>query len=161
LGLPNFARSQQEPDDDSVPSKRRRTIGFDGEIDPNAVAPPDTTNGASSPPQVHMSRSPNAVSVDGSIDPLFTTQRIVDVMGRTDGSVELHVTVRCSLADIAKATNLRLEDAAFALHECGLVMENVDDERLGPQILISGPLIEKVAAERNVKEPCLNMFACK
>jgi histone acetyltransferase HTATIP/histone acetyltransferase MYST1 len=161
--LPGFLEySEQTPEPNGtaeVSRRKKRAKGYNGEADPNAVPPPPT-NGASSP-QVHVSRSPNAVSVDGSVDPLFTTQRTVDTLRRNDGSVELHVSVRCSLGDIAKATNLRVEDAAFALHECGLLGMKLSDEESGDRLLISGALVEKVAAERKVKEPCINLAHVK
>jgi len=152
VGPPNLS----EPPEGS--KKRKRIIGFDGEADPNAVTPPDTTtNGASSPP-VHVSRSPNnAVSDDGSADPLFTTQRMVDTIKRVDGSAELHVSVRCTLAGIARATNLRVEDAAFALHECGLLARKLDDEEAGEFLVITGEAVERVAVQRRVKKPCIDL----
>jgi histone acetyltransferase MYST1 len=139
-----------------VSKKRKRPKGFDGELDPNAPPPPATTTNGASSPQVHLSRSPNAVSVDGSVNPLFTTQRVVDIFRKDDGSAEVHASVLCTLGDIAKATNLRVEDAAFALHECGLLRKKVT-EGGQDQILISGALVEKIAAERQVKEPCLSL----
>ncbi|KAF5385612.1 hypothetical protein D9757_006804 [Collybiopsis confluens] len=38
-----------------------------------------------------------------------------------DGSATVHLKVHCSLSDIAKATNLRVEDTAFALGEMGML----------------------------------------
>ena len=137
--------------------KRKRAIGFDGEADPNAITPPDTTTNGASSPQVHPSPSPNAVSEDGSIDPLFTTQREVDTIKRADGSAEMHISVRCTLGSIAKATNLRVEDAAFALHECGLLKKKLGDQDAGETLVISGALVERVAKKKGVKEPCIDL----
>jgi len=158
VGLPNFLDPKLlEQNDNSIGlGSKKRTKGSDGEMDPNATTPPTTAIGASSP-EVRLSQSPNAVSDDGSVDPLFTTQRVVDTIRRDDGSAEMHVSIRCTLGDLAKATNLRVEDAAFALHECGLVVEQLDEADYGDQLLISGALVEKIAAERRVKDPCINL----
>ena len=71
---------------------------------------------------------------------------------REDGGADTHVRVDCTLADIAHATNLRIEDAAFALNECGLLMRRKagvsEDEEV---IVITRSLVEKVAKERKVK----------
>lgn len=160
--LPYFG-AQSSSDVSVVSKKRKRPAGFEGELDPNVVAPQPTTNGALSP-QVHLSQSPDDVSVDGSaLDPNIASSRVVDTIRRADGSAEVHVSVRCTLRDIARATNLRVEDAAFALHECGLLMERRSDDpdnKDGITLLISGALIEKVALERNVKEPCMYLSHC-
>ena len=136
--------------------KRKRTAGIDGEAESNAATPPDTAGNGALSPQVQPSRSPNAVSDDGSVDPLFTTQRIMDTIQRPDGSVEIHVSVRCTLASVARATNLRVEDAAFALHECGLLQRQFTDEK-GEFLVITGEAIEKVAQEKRVKGPCIDL----
>jgi hypothetical protein len=82
------------------------------------------------------------------------------------------------LADIARATNLRVEDAAFALNECGLLNrkkpirrdsddENADGEtanedsvgagEAGEEICVSREMVEKVAREKSVKRMLLNL----
>jgi histone acetyltransferase HTATIP/histone acetyltransferase MYST1 len=155
-GFPTFSEEFEQSSNAVVSKKRKRTKGFDGEIDPNVVTSPTTANGALSP-EVRVSRSPNAVSVDGSVNPLFTTQRMVDTIKKGDGSVEMHVTIECTLRDIAEATNLRVEDAAFALHECGLLIQKLSDAKAEDQLVISGAMVEKVAAERKVKEPCMDL----
>ena len=86
------------------------------------------------------------------IDSIFTTERVFETTHREDGGADTHVRVDCTLADIARATNLRIEDAAFALNECGLLMRRKagisDDEET---IVITRSLVEKVAKERKVK----------
>lgn len=57
----------------------------------------------------------------------------------------------CTLADIARATNLRIEDAAFALNECGLLMRRKAGVPEGDVIVITRSLVEQVAKERKVK----------
>jgi histone acetyltransferase MYST1 len=155
VGFAALSDTLEQTSNTAVSKKRKRTKGFDGEIDPNVVTPPTTTNGTSSP-QVRLSRSPNAVSVDGSVDPLFTTQRTVDAIRRDDGSAELHVTVACTVKDLADATNLRVEDAAFALHECGLLLQKLSGVKAEDQLVISGAMVEKIAKERKVKAPCMD-----
>lgn len=68
--------------------------------------------------------------------------------------------MRCTLEEIAAATNLRIEDAAFALNECGLLMrriQNADSENGSVEvdsrdiILITRALVDRVAEERNLK----------
>lgn len=76
-----------------------------------------------------------------------------------DGSATTHVIVQCTLADIANATHLRIEDAAFAMHECGLLLrkkkvDGTDGEEL---IAISREMVESVARERGVKRMCMEV----
>lgn len=70
---------------------------------------------------------------------------------REDGGADTHVRVDCTLADIARATNLRIEDAAFALNECGLLMRRKAGVSDGDVIVITRSLVEQVAKERKVK----------
>ena len=67
-----------------------------------------------------------------------------------------HVVVRCTLEDIARATNLRPEDAAFALNECGLLSRRTrEGEHEGEVVAISRETVETVAKERRVKPLCM------
>lgn len=70
---------------------------------------------------------------------------------REDGGADTHVRVDCTLADIAHATNLRIEDAAFALNECGLLMRRKAEISDDEVIVITRSLVEQVAKERKVK----------
>lgn len=69
--------------------------------------------------------------------------------------------VRCTLTDIARATNLRVEDAAFALNECGLLTKRRQEdgeetsEETSEEIVVSREMIERVAKERKVKRGCM------
>jgi len=56
-----------------------------------------------------------------------------------DGSASTHVVINCTLEDICKATSLRIEDAAFALKECGLLQRR-------------GRVVPKPAAEEKDKD---------
>jgi histone acetyltransferase MYST1 len=85
------------------------------------------------------------------IDPIFTTERVFETTHREDGGADTHVRVDCTLADIARATNLRIEDAAFALNECGLLMRRKSGISDDDVIVITRSLVEQVAKERKVK----------
>jgi len=67
------------------------------------------------------------------------------------------------LEDIARATNLRVDDAAFALSECGLLMRRLssstveDEEEHREVVVITRSLVEKVAKERNVKRMYMDL----
>lgn len=65
--------------------------------------------------------------------------------------------MQCSLADVARATNLRVEDAAFALNECGLLMRRFTQGGENETIMITRELVEKVAEERKVKIAVLSL----
>ena len=75
-----------------------------------------------------------------------------------DGSATTHAIVRCTLADLARATNLRIEDAAFAMNECGLLRmrgKNGRDADATDMIVVTREMVEQVAKERGVKKACL------
>ena len=84
-----------------------------------------------------------------------------------DGSATTHVVVQCPLQDLARSTGLRVEDAAFALAECGLLRRKVvrRADRGSPEeqveeeeyIVISREMLEAVAKERNVKRMCMEL----
>lgn len=72
-----------------------------------------------------------------------------------DGSASVHLKIQCSLADIADATNLRVDDTAFALNEMGMLkrwgkLSGSDDEQ--PMVVLTREIVEKVAQERGVKD---------
>jgi histone acetyltransferase HTATIP/histone acetyltransferase MYST1 len=77
--------------------------------------------------------------------------RTVLTRSNPDGSATSHIVVRCTLAEIASATNLRIEDAAFALNECGLLGSTIDGV-----VGFTREMVEAVAKERNVKRMCLD-----
>jgi histone acetyltransferase HTATIP/histone acetyltransferase MYST1 len=82
-------------------------------------------------------------------------ERTYETVPAPDGSAAVHVVVRCTLADLACATNLRVEDAAFALNECGLLVRREGDGG-GMTIAISREMVEAIAQERNVKRMCID-----
>lgn len=65
--------------------------------------------------------------------------------------------MHCTLNDIARATNLRIEDAAFALNECGLLMRRLTRSDENETIVVTRELVEKVAEERKVKIAVLSL----
>ena len=95
---------------------------------------------------------------------MFTSLRTIETTANADGSATTHVVVRCTLADLARAVNLRIEDAAFALHECGLLVRRQPSDiegdavpEAGETIMITREMVEAVAAERKVKRMCMSM----
>jgi histone acetyltransferase HTATIP/histone acetyltransferase MYST1 len=94
---------------------------------------------------------------------------MIETIANPDGSATSHVIVRCTLENIAKATNLRVEDTAFALNECGLLTRRYRGNSSGhgsangrsaePEevIMISRERIEAVAKERQVKRTCMDL----
>ncbi|KZT22090.1 acyl-CoA N-acyltransferase [Neolentinus lepideus HHB14362 ss-1] len=137
-GMPDLSRlrsSSTESSDDLVRIRRKKAKGWDGEVgssDPGlAVAPT-------------MAES----------DAIFKSLRTVETRLNLDGSATSHATVKCTLADIAQATNMRVEDAAFALNECGLLLRRRED---GEQVMISREMVEVVARERGVKRMMMDL----
>ena len=102
-----------------------------------------------------------------NVDELATDMRTIETVANPDGSATSHVVIRCTLEKLAKATNLRVEDAAFALNECGLLTRRYKDsnndlshstvkgnekvDNTEEVIMISREMIERVAKERKVK----------
>ncbi|KAG5649877.1 hypothetical protein H0H81_001669 [Sphagnurus paluster] len=126
------------------PRKKKKTKGWAGEVE---EVMPDSAD----IPFVYLD------------DPIFTTDRLFETELNDDGAAVTHVTVRCKLGDIARATNLRLEDAAFALNEVGLLMRRFADAEADAgdaaqrTVVISRAMVERVAKERNVKRTCMRM----
>ena len=100
---------------------------------------------------------------------MWTSLRSVETTANPDGSATTHVVVRCTLADIARATNLRVEDAAFALNECGLLVrrirqdgsdglpDNAEARAAEESLAITREMVEAVAKERDVKRMCMDL----
>ena len=90
--------------------------------------------------------------------------RKIQTTANADGSASSHVVVNCTLADIARATGLRLEDAAFALNECGLLRRRKTaaggdgtDSAEDTVVVVTREMVEAVAKERNVKRMCMDL----
>lgn len=142
-GVPDFTGAHlltpSEQDRDGARMKKRKsTKGWDGEeLGPHAT------------PRVQL---------PDELDPLFMTLRVVETTPNPDGSATAHVLVRCTLADLARATNLRVEDAAFALSECGLIeSRQVDAGEEGSMVVVSRDMVEKVAKERGERITCMDL----
>ncbi|KAF5338257.1 hypothetical protein D9758_012858 [Tetrapyrgos nigripes] len=102
-----------------------------------------------------------------SIDDKLASFRHFVTKANPDGSATTHVRIECTLADIAEATSIRVEDAAFALQEVGLldrcgqirkpgVIGDAEDPDMKDDVVIlTREMIEKVAIERKVKKQCL------
>jgi len=120
--------------------RRKSTKGWDGEIHANGELP----------------TAPDSV-ID---DPLFTSLRSFVTSTNADGSATTHVIVKCTLSDIARATNLRLEDATFAMNECGMLRlrgKEGEEEEQDDMIVVTRDMIEEIARERGVKRMCMDL----
>ncbi|KAJ4485321.1 acyl-CoA N-acyltransferase [Lentinula aciculospora] len=89
------------------------------------------------------------------IDEKLASFRTFITTRNSDGSASVHVKIHCTLADIADATNLRVDDTAFALNEMGMLKRwgkhsDSDDEQ--PMVVLTREMVEKVAQERGVKD---------
>ncbi|KAI6021182.1 acyl-CoA N-acyltransferase [Pisolithus marmoratus] len=176
----------------SAPLKRKRAPkGFDGELPHPPISPAfhrytprsPTSTSATAP---ISTPAPMPSQVPGAYDTLASLRKVITT-SNPDGSATSHVVVRCTLADIAHATSLRVEDAAFALAECGLLerMQIVarqgadgdngvgEEDKMGDGdgiedrehsdlavIAITREMVEAVARERHVKEMCLILAHC-
>ncbi|KAI5123727.1 hypothetical protein M0805_000320 [Coniferiporia weirii] len=100
-------------------------------------------------------------ATSGANDILFSHMRWMRTTANSDGSATTHVFARCSLEGISAATGLRVEDVAFALHECGLLrrIRALDSEETEEVIVISREMVEKVAQEFNVKKMCMEVHS--
>jgi hypothetical protein len=134
----------------SSPQKRaKRTKGWDGE----SATPSSPEGGGSASPATRDSFGFGPLGPTTNL-PL---ERMYETVPAPDGSAAVHTVVRCTLADLARATNLRVEDAAFALNECGLLVRREGEvEGDAMTIAISREMVETVAQERNVKRMCID-----
>lgn len=144
--------SQLQSSEDNV-VRRKRPKGWDGEIG-------DVASSGSTPhhfdglyPLAHVGRRLSALSTE-----VLNSLRRIETVSNPDGSATSHVVVQCTLAEIARATNLRVEDAAFALNECGLLAHvQMDGEGTRERIGITREMVEGVVKERRVKEMCMSL----
>jgi len=120
--------------------KRKKSLGWDAEAETS----------------VHNEDIIAATSGDN--DRVYRTMRYLRTSANANGSATTHVFVSCSLEDISKATSLRIEDVAFALHECGLLKRvrtlgdnGQEDGGVKDVIVISREMVEGVATERALK----------
>ena len=131
----------------SSPQRRtKRTKGWDGE----SAAPSSPESGGGASPATR-----DTIFFGPSGPALVPIERTYETVPASDGSAAVHTVVNCTLADLARATNLRVEDAAFALNECGLLIRR-EGEGDTMTIAISREMVEAVALERNVKRMCID-----
>ncbi|KAJ6466999.1 acyl-CoA N-acyltransferase [Mycena sanguinolenta] len=163
---------------------------FDDDGTPGAVNGSGTSsNGVSKHKKKHKGWDGEVADLsflDGrsSTDEEFLSRfRTFEMTPNANGSATVDVVLRCTLRDIARATNLRVEDAAFALNEIGMLalrlssedVEKVrqemktkqdaqangaptDGARSAPAnqfVFVSRAMVERVAADRKVKVPCM------
>ena len=157
--------------------RKKSTKGFHGEVlDPGvAVVPMDIMTSVSAPLTYFLQLTLTHVSPGE----LSTTLRSIETTPNADGSATAHVVARCTLVDIARATGLRVEDAAFAMNECGLLVKRykgninphaqveqsnafgrrkvVEDVEIEEVIMVTREMIEEVAKERKVKRACMQL----
>ncbi|KAJ7678282.1 acyl-CoA N-acyltransferase [Mycena polygramma] len=173
--LPDLRSPSRELEDDGTPSvvngngasvtpsngvkRKKRTKGWDGEVADLSFLGAVPANDAE----------------------FLSSFRAYEMTANPNGSATVDVVLRCTLRDIAKATNLRVEDAAFALNEIGLLAlrlssEDPDEVRQTLQaetaggaepanspnkfVFISRAMVERVAVDRKVKVPCMEVEYC-
>ncbi|KAI8983259.1 acyl-CoA N-acyltransferase [Trametes punicea] len=157
LFVPSPSRETEDGSSVSRTKRRKSTKGWDGEEIPASALTTRAT-----------------AQMSDMTDPMWTTLRALETTAHTDGSATTHVVVRCTLADIARATNLRVEDAAFALNECGLLIRRrkerpaadggaetgAGEQGRGEEedvVVVTREMVEAVAKEREVKRMCLDL----
>ena len=165
---------RESEDSNGQPRHKRKksTKGWDGE-----VVHPALRNSFLAEADGALLLYPRRSPVDSRhADPMFSTYRTLETTANADGSATTHAVVRCTLADIAQATGLRVEDAAFALNECGLLVrrrqideprdrEHGEEQADGGEegettnecVVISRAMVEAVAQERGVKKMCMDL----
>jgi histone acetyltransferase HTATIP/histone acetyltransferase MYST1 len=147
--LPDLSHVRTSVDMTSSPQQKRtkRAKGWDGE----SATPSSPESGGGASPATRDSFAFSSLGPAAQV-PL---DRMYETVPAQDGSAAVHTVVRCTLADLARATNLRVEDAAFALNECGLLVRR-EGEGDTMTIAISREMVEAVARERNVKRMCID-----
>ncbi|KAH6905835.1 tat-interactive protein [Coprinopsis sp. MPI-PUGE-AT-0042] len=133
------------------------------------------------PPGDSVPRTP----FDEMDDEVFTKLRNFETRLEEDGSAKTHCHVDFTLQDLARACNLRMDDAAFAMNECGLLTKRIVDEdseqddqvnghdeasdhqssmrrtASNDVIVITRTLVEEVAKMRNVKPMVMDLrYVC-
>ncbi|KAK7041838.1 hypothetical protein VNI00_009127 [Paramarasmius palmivorus] len=172
---PTSSASSQNTANPNASKKKKKHKGWDGEL---PITYPSHPHSPSHPSYPHHPSSPHATAEADMIHipPSLSAQKTFVVNGNEDGSAVMNVCVRCTLEDVGKATGLRVEDAAFALGEMGLLRrwgaagsgsgsssgvnsggQGVGAGLEGYEIVVTRERVEQIAAERNVKHPCILM----
>jgi histone acetyltransferase HTATIP/histone acetyltransferase MYST1 len=142
--------------------KRKKSKGFEGEVKEGSVNVEASMcmmplKDIPGPSFSFSSGFPHKTRI---LDPVFTMDRAFETIPNEDGGAETNVKVECTLEEIAAATNLRIDDAAFALNECGLLMRRLlsgEDEGQKQVVVVTRRLVEKVAKERNIKRMYMDL----
>ncbi|KLO20011.1 acyl-CoA N-acyltransferase [Schizopora paradoxa] len=120
--------------------KRKKSVGWDGEA------------------EASLHNKDVIASTSGDNDRVRRSQRFLRTSVNPNGSATTNVFAQCTLEDISKATSLRIEDVAFALHECGMLKrvrtlneDGTEDGGVQEIIVISREMVEAVATERALK----------
>ncbi len=143
------------------PKRKKRFKGFEGEI-PEALSnmPQGSYITLIEGQHVLFRCSLEFFEVEHAFsEPSFGSFRTTHTtVSEIDGSATTHLTVKCTLLDIARATNLRPEDTAFAMEESGLLSRvRATNETDSEIIVISREMVEAVAAKRKVKPAVLDL----
>lgn len=131
--------------------RRKKAKGWAGEtIDPNDCLVPLDGD------VIFLLIIPRLIAIFFDLaEAMFTCERSFETELSEDGSAITHIVVECTLVDIARATNLRVDDAAFALNECGLLAYRLGEVHEDGTVVLTRKLVEQIAVERNVKKPCM------
>jgi len=146
--------SQLQSNEDNM-IRRKRPKGWDGEIGdvPSTGSTPHHFDGPYPFRSNYGVNHPQRCRTEA-----VNALRRIEMVSNPDGSATSHVVVQCTLAEIARATNLRVEDAAFALNECGLLSHvQMDSDHTMEQVGITREMVEAVGKERRVKEMCMSL----
>ncbi|THV01281.1 acyl-CoA N-acyltransferase [Dendrothele bispora CBS 962.96] len=142
---PDLGSPIRESSEDGIKRRKKTNKGWDGE-----VAMDDTAF--------------------DSIDDKLASFRHFVTTANPDGSATTHVRIECTLADIAEATNIRVEDAAFALQEVGMLDRwgQIRKPGIAPGggdaeepsmkddvVVLTREIVERVAGDRKVKKTAL------
>ncbi|THG96413.1 hypothetical protein EW026_g5416 [Hermanssonia centrifuga] len=150
----SMSPTRESEEANGLPRKRRKsTKGWDGEaIEPmmrnTYIAEDDGARGNTL--CLTMGAETNCLG------PMYTTFRSIEMKANPDGSATSHVVVRCTLADLARATGLRVEDAAFALNECGMLTRRKQIDLADTKDREKDTAVA-VARERGVKKMCMDL----
>lgn len=156
---PDLRSPSTEASEDGIGMKRKKKhIGWDGELHANGML--NSVDGMALSFPFDWSDCPFP-------DELFSSLRTFVTKLLPSGGARTDITLQCTLQDIAQATNLRVDDTAFAMNEVGLLVKRLQLEEgmnTGPQdmIVLTREMVEKVAEDRNVKQPCLEpQYLCR
>ena len=100
----------------------------------------------------------SAIDSTYDTDSVYSQKRWMRKSANPDGSVTTHAFARCTLEDMSKATGMRMEDIAFALHESGMLKHmEAQEGTIGSKsvVLISRTMVEDIAKRFKIKRMVL------